>query len=57
VAPGDLNSPNLQCFLIDAKVDFAPDPPLRATMLAGVPFAFALNLEPVLSIVRQGIMK
>jgi hypothetical protein len=57
VAPGDLNSPNLQCFLIDAKVDFALDPPLRATMLAGVPFAFALNLEPVLSIVRQGIMK
>ena len=45
VAPGDLNSPNLQCFLIDAKVDFAPDPPLRAAMLAGVPFAFALNLD------------
>ena len=38
MAPGDLNSPNLQCFLIDAKVDFAPDPSFRTTVFAGVPF-------------------
>lgn len=45
VAPGDLNSPDLQCFLVDPEVDLAPDATFWATMLAGVPFAFALDLD------------
>ena len=45
VAPGDLNGPNLQRFLVDPEVDLAPDATFRATMLAGVPFAFALDLD------------
>jgi len=31
--------------LIDPDVDLAPDPPFRAAMLAGVPLAFALDLD------------
>ncbi len=46
VAAGDLDSANLQCLLIDPKVDLAPDPPLGPAMLAGVPLAFALDLDP-----------
>ena len=46
MAPGDLDSPDLQCFLVDPKVELAPDPPLGATMLASVPLAFALDLDP-----------
>ena len=45
VAPGDLNSPDFQFCSIDPEVDLAPDPPFRATMLAGVPLAFALDLD------------
>jgi hypothetical protein len=45
VAPGDFDGPNLQRFLVDPEVDLAPDAPFRATMLAGVPFAFALDLD------------
>lgn len=45
VAPGDLDGSNFQCFLIDPEVDLAPDAAFRATMLAGVPLAFALDLD------------
>jgi hypothetical protein len=45
VVPGDLDSANLQCFLIDPEMDLAPDSPLGAAMLAGVPFAFVLDLD------------
>jgi hypothetical protein len=44
VAPGDLDSAELQCFLINPEMDLASDSPLRATTLAGAPFAFALDL-------------
>ena len=46
VAGGDLDRPNLQCFFIDPYVYFALDPLLLATMLARVPLAFALCLDP-----------
>ena len=36
---------DLQRFHVDPEVNLAPDPPLRATMLAGVSLAFALNLD------------
>ena len=45
VAPGDLNRPDLQRFLINPEVDLAPDATFPATMLAGVPFSFALDLD------------
>ena len=45
VAPGDLHGPNLQRFLINPQMDLAPDAPFRAAMLAGVPLAFALDLD------------
>lgn len=43
MAPSGLDSADLQCFLIKPAMDLALDPPLRAAMLAGVPFAFALD--------------
>ena len=51
VAAGDLDCPNLQCFLIDPEMDLAPDATLGTAMLAGVPitFTFTLDLMPVLS--------
>ena len=45
MAPGDFDGPDLLRLLFDPKVDLAPDAPFRATMFAGVPFAFALNLN------------
>ena len=45
VARGDLDGSNFQCFLIDPEVDLAPGAAFRATMLAGVPLAFALDLD------------
>ena len=45
MAPGDLNGPNLQRFLVDSEVDLALDATFRASMLAGVPLAFALDLD------------
>lgn len=45
VAPGDLDRPNLQCSLVNPEVDLAPDAAFRATVLACVPLAFALNLD------------
>jgi hypothetical protein len=46
VAPGDLDGPDLQCFLVDPEMDLAPDAPFGTAMLAGVPLAFALDLDP-----------
>jgi len=45
VAPGDLDGSDLQRFLVDPEVDLAPDAAFRATMLAGVPLAFAFDLD------------
>jgi hypothetical protein len=45
VAPGDLDAADLQCFLNNPEMDLAPDAPFGAAMLAGVPFAFALDLD------------
>ena len=45
-ASGDLDGADRQRFLIDPKMTLAPDPPLGTAMLAGVPLAFALDLDP-----------
>src|SRR5699024_10599056 len=45
VAGGELGGPDFQCLLINSDVDLAPDTPLRATILAGIPLAFALDLD------------
>ena len=39
------DGPNLQHMLIDPRMCLAPDPPFRATMLTGVPLAFALDRD------------
>lgn len=46
VAGGELSRPDFQGFLVDPDVDLAPDAPLGTAMLAGVPLAFALDLDP-----------
>ena len=46
VAPGDLDASDLQRFLVEPEVDLAQDAAFGATMLAGAPFAFALDLYP-----------
>jgi hypothetical protein len=38
IAAGDLDRPNLQCFLVDPEMNLAPNPSLGAAMLACVPF-------------------
>lgn len=43
---GELGRADFQRFLVDPDMKLAPDPPLRAAMLAGVPFPFALDLDP-----------
>ena len=45
IAGGELGGPDFQCLLINSDVDLALDTPLRATMLAGTPLAFALDLD------------
>lgn len=45
MAPGDLDSADLQRLFIDSEMNLAPDPPLGTAVLAGVPLAFALNLD------------
>ena len=47
VAAGDLDRPNLPCFLIDPKMDLSPDASLGTAMLARVPLAFCLDLDPL----------
>ena len=46
VACGDLDGLNFQRLFVDPEVNLAPNPPFRAAMLAGVPLAFALHLDP-----------
>jgi len=38
--PRDLDNQDLQCFLVDSKMDLALEPPLGAAMFARAPFAF-----------------
>ena len=46
VAAGDLDRPDLQCFLVDPEMDLAPDATFWTAMLACVPLTFALDLDP-----------
>lgn len=46
IAAGELDRPDFQCFLIDPEVNLAPDAAFGAAMLAGIPLAFTLNLDP-----------
>lgn len=45
IASGELRSPDFECFLVNADVDVAPDTAFCPTVLAGVPFSFALVLD------------
>jgi len=45
VAASDLDGPYLQCFLINTDVNLTPNTPFGATMLTGIPLAFALRLD------------
>ena len=45
IAGGELGDPDFQCLLVNSDVDLAPDTSLRATMLAGIPLAFALDRD------------
>ena len=47
LAHRDLNSTYLKCFLVNAEVDFSPDPPFGANMLARVPLALDLDARAV----------
>lgn len=44
--PGNLHSPDFHRSFINPDMELAPDPAFRTTMLAGVPFAFSLDLDP-----------
>lgn len=46
VAGRDLSCPDFQCLRVNSDMNLAPDAALCATMLAGVPLAFAFNLDP-----------
>ncbi len=46
VAAGALDCPNLGWFHIDPELDLSTDATLGTAMLAGVPFALALDLGP-----------
>ena len=46
MAPRDLDRPNLQRVLVDSEVNLAPQAPLWPAVLAHVPFAFPLHLDP-----------
>lgn len=43
IAGGNLDRPDLPCFLIDPEMDLAPHAALRGTMFAAMPFAFSLD--------------
>lgn len=45
ITGGDLDGPDLQCFLIDPELDLAPDPPFLAAMLACAPLPFTVDLD------------
>ena len=46
VASGDLDGPNLQRFLVNPEVDLASNTPFGTAMLACVPLALTLDLDP-----------
>lgn len=46
MTPCDLDSPDLQRFLVNSEVNLAPDTPLGTTMFASVPLTFTLDLDP-----------
>jgi hypothetical protein len=46
IAAGDFNCPNFQCFLVDPEMDLALDTAIGTTVLASVPSAFTLHLDP-----------
>lgn len=46
ITGGELRCPDFQRLLVNSDVDLAPDAALRATVLAGVPFTFAFDLDP-----------
>ncbi len=46
VVPGDPEGPDFQRSFVDPEVDLAPGAPFWTAMFAGVPFAFALHLDP-----------
>ena len=46
IAGGELRRPDFQRFLGDSDAYSAPDAAFGAAVLAGVPFAFALDLDP-----------
>jgi hypothetical protein len=46
VAAGDLDGSDFQRLLVDTDVDLAPDASAWAAMLAGVPLACTLDLDP-----------
>jgi len=46
VAAGDLNRSDFQRLRVVTDVDLAPDAALGAAVLASIPFAFTLNLDP-----------
>jgi len=46
VAGRELGCTDFQGFLVDPDVDLAPDAPFRAAVLAGVPLALTLDLDP-----------
>ena len=46
IVGGELGGADFQRLLVNSDVDLAPDAPLGAAMLAGVPLAFALDLDP-----------
>lgn len=52
-ASGDLDSPNLQRFLVNPKVDLAPNTPFGTTMLACVPLALIFVLHDGMGLVAK----
>ena len=46
VAGGELGSAYFQRLFVNSYVDLAPDAAFGAAVLAGVPFPFALDLDP-----------
>lgn len=46
MAPSDLDSSKLQCFLINSEMDLATDQSFRTTVFPGVLFALSFDLDP-----------
>ena len=46
IACREVNGSDVKCLIVDREMDLAPFPPLGTVMLAGVPLAVGLNLDP-----------